>query len=133
MDVKNGRIELLQRVPDRDELEQEEANPSEDQKRQLNDLFKVHTSEIKRVSFHPASEDEISTAGDDGILCIWRRRQDGKWEVPYRFDTGGAIQALRYNRSGDRVGIATITGVVRIYWFNDKRLVEIAKTRQNIK
>jgi WD40 repeat protein len=88
----------------------------------------VHTSEVKRVSFHPSKNDEFASGGDDGLLCVWKRG-DNKWDLHYQFETGGAVQGIRYNKAGDRLGIATSTGQVRVYWFDPKQLMKVAKER----
>lgn len=95
---------------------------------QKDDAEPVHTSEVKRVCFHPEKENEIASGGDDGLVCIWRK-QDGVCTMPFRFETGSAIQALRYNEEGDRIGAATASGQARVYWFDPEQVIPVADKR----
>jgi WD40 repeat protein len=123
--VGKGEVKELRRQATTEETE---AKPTEEERRQKDEEERVHTMEVKRVCFHPEREDEIASGGDDGLVCIWRK-QAGVCTMPFRFETGSAIQALRYNEGGDRLGAATASGQVRVYWFDPEKLIEVANGR----
>jgi WD40 repeat protein len=91
-----------------------------------------HTSEVRRLCFNPMKDDELASGGDEGFVCVWQLSsslQEAPAQPRNRFELHAAIQALRYDPTGTRLGTATSTGQARVYWLDSEELQSIANDR----